>query len=1486
MGNEFYYYGALKRLSSNLYGSAIFEKIVHILIKYLYPEYDFMVPEGGQGTRDGGYDGRDLMRKAKLACSLQEDYKTKIRNEIEISMKNGDSQLFFFSNQVIPEPVKIGIENNYKHTGTSLFIFGIDHLAQILDNYFETQYSPELYDLLDMSAEKAGYSYNRSDVIPLNIFYNGNLYKKRIIVNDNRNYSFNIYANDRVSVNPLLDFILNWCSEKTADYYEHITLCGIAYLGKTFLMKKTFNALLEEFINRNNYAKYHFIPFIQFYELKYYEHGIISNKIKNKIQPLLFFLDGLDELNETSKIYLNNELQSILIDNKSVHFIISGRNSSFLSLDIQDKAIQLYLEKYIDNNDTELINLIKEYNGTPIEDLLPIPTYRNFVLEKRISKTAKLDEFYTLLIQNSLLEDIKRNDYSKHITKRQISDINMDDINIELSEFCYKLFLTNNMIFSENVLKEHFINNNHFVFVLSSSIIDYQDINKISFTSNFYYEYFVANALLRKDNKIIIHSFFDHEKLKMEIIDILVIFLNSAKTKSKEIYRYLMKKIRKYNIACILISEFDFIPDSNRYRYFLSIFRKYKEEKKLIYYLRLNQSFGPLKNISNMAQRMQQLLPNNFKLTAVKYLKKEILKYLLNPTKNDISSFCNAVILLYPFINELWTENEQKVLKKISLPLIKFFLNNNYSSELNGLLSEKFIFNWYDMFNWTIDWNQKNWELFYEDISGCKCNLLSEISDKSEFTIKFNIFENFYKCDCIKPLIIPILQYAMKYLYIGRNTMACFVSDIVTEENQTPVVRTDSRIYELSNFLEEIELSITSILDLLDFAIKNNIYYEIKDSYDNPITILEEKLFNNISIIDSKDYKTFSDYYFNSEEYGFNDKLFHLNKTEEIDNLKYYLVNEVIDKEIKIWGTDLFLYNLLDLKNKERSIILLYSIKEKMPHHIYKEIIYCIYNDPNHILNNIEFVINEYNILFKDEILKMNKKKEKLDKIKIEMEIVSNNDLILIQDNNKMINELCKINNYLVNQNKNNDKKTKIHKIYELRHEAIKRIILYDNIDCEIPIFSECAIKIMFEFYRKNTTDIDAIIEELNKYIFDSKHFYIYFYWYYIEKTQNDDNKDIENITITDTCLINKIIDSMNEDLYELFTNKPQTYFEYPIYQWFVPFIYYCEKFLNKSLPTWMQPDHMLKLIVSPNPYNNRYIRISTDVSLDWLMDKLPSIKPDHIVENGLRIIDSIIDSFSKLQIVKYFYDYYNSHKQNKLTDGIMDFMIITTKKLFNTTEINHKYLEFQYIGQFWIECNLNYIDRLFPNFKLHYIFSAMRKNNEDVDYQYRKNVLLYCGRNATNEQKNRIINEIEVDMSNKSLSINEEEEIHEFLASLGREESIKLVIDSYLRGEAKLHRFSLNNYPIGIINQNDNLLNYFIILFFYSNEKITECRSILLQIAQDGIRKHLNKKNFRILERSIKKELKKQNNQSIWKTEFYSEFLLEMERVVQRPLI
>jgi hypothetical protein len=399
MNNETLYFRALGRLSSVTSGSIDFEKISRIIIKSMYPDYDFKPPEGGYGTQDGGYDGHDYFKRAKLACSLEKDYKTKIKNEVEKSKKHGDLQLFYFSNQAIPEVAKNRIKEGPDNQDIELFIFGIDELSREIEEYFQKKNDTCLYDLLNLSSLKNGERYRRGDVQKLPVDYDDSLYPKKISIIENNDDMMGIYK-ERILVgeNPLFIYIHQMLYENSWTTFPNIFLSGIGYLGKTFLSRLTFNQLIDMFSVEENNLKYNCLPFLQNLELKYYAENSIISKILNPIDPLLIFLDGLDEITPSNRIVLAKEINRITSTNSKVRFVISGRDASYAELSDSLYSVQiLRIEKYIDPDDMDLVQILNGYNETPIVDLLPIPAYRNFIKGQNKRHFKSFADFVRLL---------------------------------------------------------------------------------------------------------------------------------------------------------------------------------------------------------------------------------------------------------------------------------------------------------------------------------------------------------------------------------------------------------------------------------------------------------------------------------------------------------------------------------------------------------------------------------------------------------------------------------------------------------------------------------------------------------------------------------------------------------------------------------------------------------------------------------------------------------------------------------------------------------------------------------------------------------------------------------------------------------------------------------------------------------------------------------------------------------------------------------
>jgi len=117
---------------------------------------------------------------------------------------------------------------------------------------------------------------------------------------------------------------------------------------------------------------------------------------------------------------------------------------------------------------------------------------------------------------------------------------------------------------------------------------------------------------------------FLRRKIRVDLIDIFAFLLNQLKEFNQATYNSLIHQITKKKPVYFLLCDYEAFSDDDRYKYFLAIFKKYQKEKKYIYYFRFQQVYGPLKNIDNMARKMQLLLPESKRNTFLAILKKEM----------------------------------------------------------------------------------------------------------------------------------------------------------------------------------------------------------------------------------------------------------------------------------------------------------------------------------------------------------------------------------------------------------------------------------------------------------------------------------------------------------------------------------------------------------------------------------------------------------------------------------------------------------------------------------------------------------------------------------------------------------------------------------------------------------------------------------------------------------------------------------------------
>ncbi|GHU97500.1 hypothetical protein FACS189483_03650 [Spirochaetia bacterium] len=1296
----------------------------------------------------------------------------------------------------------------------------------------------------------------------------------RLPSSDNQEiYHQTIYIRDKkiFGQHPLLNIYFEIKKEMMLSSQRIIVFIGEPRLGKSFEMLELYSNIKE----KNS-------ELVRYLDLSQYQGDYLDKTLELNDENLSYniLLDGYDEISPYHMTNFNKEFQRIVSLYNSSFFVISTRENEKNNIpQVSTNAgffKEIYLVKNTVEDEIENNNEISEkilVLSSSMQELLLIPMYRPI-----INEADENVSIYDSLINRALLQN--RNKIIKKYGERSLPS---DDIIIQ-----DLILIAKNMRESRNsIIQADSQYKTSLIF--QTDFFKTNDDTNFTFSNKTYYDYFIARYYLSLTFSDISNFFFINEKIKIATIDIFIILLDLLKYNNKKIYVKMLKFLENSSIEAFLICDVNSLTNDERYNYFIQILDNRNNNNNSIYYARFRPVYGPLKGVENMAKKMQLLLPENKRNDAIDILKTNILNFLNTPADSNLIKFANSIILLTPFINKLWSSEQEVVLREISLPILQFFIYNKLAKNLEGLLSHKFIFDWYKDYNWTDKWEESDWELFFKDISGKTYNLADNIIGEHEYAIKLECFVRFYDNNHLRPLLIPLLCYLFKNKYNQGHRIGSYVPDTLTDDYQSSVTHFNYDSFAITHVIPNIDMTTKEILSVLYFAVENNLYQHIKDTFESPITILEDKLYQNINLLEEADFKSFTTYYLKCERYGMNDKLFKTNQSLKIDQIKKYMLNYIFENPSEInqlWILTNVIHNLINLSNYDEAIKQLIFIKENKEDRFYDDIIYYTFNNKNHILNNTAYINSEYNKLFKELILSNEAKEKYLAQLSKKIEDKKSHEIELMLDKEAMVNELIQIDDYLNNTAELNEETDRLFKLRSLKYNRIHDDLMYKLKDQYLipPVFSRCAIGILDDYYGQNIFNIDEIIEDLTSFLFKQEHYYLYFYWVYIEnKEKSKDFREIILNTIEGNIVIKQlIIDSINIYARQRFDDDPVTYFDGGKNSpWVTPFLYYFDLLYKESPLAWLKNENILKLITFINP-NGAGFRTSIDIGLDWFEKQFPWIKNTEIIDFGLQIYDDIESHLSRIQLAKYFLNFYISNVQSIERNKIHTFIIKTTIRMFNKQYNGKQFSEYSTISSFWAKCQENYIEVLFPKFVVDNIISIIRSDKDDINFQYRKEVLEYCIRLSVdnNIQKERIIEDLGADLKTKTLSENESDVVKQFLAALGNEESIISLIDLYLNGKDLVTPYIFNQNSFGIIKQSDSLLYKYEELFFYSTEKSNDRRNSLFYLSKNGIEQHLTKKNYPYFEKQLTKHIKSLKDQNKW-TEYYEEFLLQMEQYV-----
>lgn len=1319
--------------------------------------------------------------------------------------------------------------------------------------------------------------------------YYGKLKQKipeNIFISTEDKYKTTLYIDSDIQIInyfSLFEYINTLLKEKDITVFPNVYIKGVAGVSKTLELKYSYNKLIKLLAQKSSYGIYRFLPVPYFFDLKNYQEGCLL-AINDKI-PLLF-LDGLDEIPNSKILVFIKELHNCLSKNSFFRFVIAGRDAAFIKeikeFSFQDTKLQPYI-------DSEVQSLMWHYKGTPLESLVSIPFYRNFAASHKENHFRTYKDFIGTLITERLKEDKNKRDRSNNISTRnnKQSTISKDVLNQHISEFCYKLFKENIQIFSQEVLISFFQNEEELDFLVKSSLINYQNENEISFFSNIYFEYYLAYYFSNKKFSVIQKEFFlTNKKINVRYVNIISILLNIMDINSSA-YKELTSVLEKENICYILLTDFDKLNSEKRYEWYTKILSHYNSNKKLIYYARFVGSYDLLANIDSLSDKLNDLLPEEFQANAIDMHLNFINHFLENPTEEKLREFSNYVVLLGVNDRKIWNTVNSPKLKAISISLIKFFLFNPLAKKIKSILSARCIFNWYGIYNWINDWKLEDWQTFIKSIYPQTSEDFYSIKDFIDHEIKMTLFIYLYKNIYIWKLYVSLSNYMLSNSrsFVPSSTP---VPGEIDDDYTVKTINIGGDDYFLTAIIKQEKIDLDGILEIFKTfsAEKINLYnlgFEAQELL-NEIKSQFKLLIPTLTTTNVNDLYEIGLNYLNFE------KGLHLNNLDEFiklfsNEIKQKLCEKLInDFDVKrfciSWNIPRTLCFLLDLSDEKIAHGYLEKLNNTDTIEIYKNIIGFLKEDSfaQHTLHS--FAVQEFPKLFPQEVERHNKHNARIEELKQSLNSMAENEANIILNESEILKTIENIFKYLDENPNFREEKTEKGKLISLRPDYIIDNVTYDfNNEYEIPpIFSEFIVKMLVnEAFNDPSEKVNRIkFEEYIKDAFSNeKYFWRFFFYHFIESYKTEQTiQFLEKNSVVDQ----KIRKSMELEISELIDKQDLSFYDGGGNRyWVYPFVWYISNLYNNVLPEWFNKEALLNFVAFPAWALGSGIGVHSGDIFNWQswnsvfewIQSVSNYSESKLIEYAIRIYPNLKYDQSKTQIISYLIEKLDSYSQfkEKITNLIAQESIIESNKDYESAN-KLSILNCNILQAFWNKnTDFSYIPKIIDEIPYE------KYSDNDANYT-RTAIIEFICRLANIEQCKTLIRIIK---KNKRQNQNSKTIL---LAKLGDEKSIISLIDNYLSGGAYSDSIFYGSNAFGSKNPSNKLLRKYIKLFKYSTVKNCERRNNLQTLSINAIKNAANKKNYKIIQKSINKIISEKTSSNEY-IEFYEDILNEIEQKV-----